>query len=82
MAPAGTLREIIDYLNREIAGVLKQADVKARLRSLGTEPIGGTPSDFHKTLQADTACWAEIVRAANIHINSELVRVRPCSASR
>lgn len=69
VAPAGTPRKVIDYLNREIVGVLKQADVKARLRSLGTEPIGGSPSDFHKTLQADTTRWAEIVRAANIHIN-------------
>lgn len=69
VAPAGTPPKIVGYLNQEIVGVLKQPDVTARLHSLGTEPIGDTPEHFQKTIQDDTARWAEIVRSANIHID-------------
>jgi len=43
MAPAGTPREAIALLNREIERVLKDPEVRERFATLGVAPIGGAP---------------------------------------
>ena len=66
VAPAGTPRNIIALLNKEIARGLEAPDVKERFTALGMEAIGGSPEDFASFLRAESAKWAKVVKAANI----------------
>jgi tripartite-type tricarboxylate transporter receptor subunit TctC len=68
LVPAGTPRPVIDLLNREIVGALAQPDVKARLATLGFEPIGNTPDQFGAWIKAEVAKWAKVIRAAKIKL--------------
>ncbi len=68
VAPAGTPRNVIDLLNAEIARSLQAPDVKERFTTLGMEAIGGTPEEFGAFMRAETAKWAQVIKAANIKI--------------
>jgi tripartite-type tricarboxylate transporter receptor subunit TctC len=67
-APAGTAPEIVTRLNRETNAALEQPAVKARLAEIATTPLGGTPDDFARYLDADIARWAKVVHAAHLVI--------------
>ena len=68
VAPAGTPRNIIDTLNAAIGRSLQAPDVKERFTASGLEAIGGTPEAFGAFMQAETAKWAKVIKAANIKI--------------
>ncbi len=65
-APAGTPSEIVDLINREINAALTDPKIKARLTSLGSMAITGSPAAFAAFLAEETDKWGKVVRAANI----------------
>jgi tripartite-type tricarboxylate transporter receptor subunit TctC len=66
LVPAGTPRDIIDRLHREIVKVVAMPDVRARLAALGFEPIASTPNEFADRIKSEIDKWAEVIRAAGI----------------
>ncbi|MBI4205740.1 MAG: tripartite tricarboxylate transporter substrate binding protein [Betaproteobacteria bacterium] len=66
VAPAGVPEDIVEKLNRAIADSLRAADVQQRLNALGYEPIGGNADDFARTIKADIAKYAAVVKKAGI----------------
>jgi tripartite-type tricarboxylate transporter receptor subunit TctC len=66
LVPAGTPRDIIDRLHREIVRVVALPDVHERLMALGFEPIAGTPQEFAERIKSEVGKWAEVIRAAGI----------------
>jgi tripartite-type tricarboxylate transporter receptor subunit TctC len=68
-APAGTPKDIVAKLSRELAVVLHSAEMKQRMAVLGAEPVGSTPEDMAKIVAAETAKWARVIRDANIKID-------------
>jgi tripartite-type tricarboxylate transporter receptor subunit TctC len=65
-APAGTPAEIVAMLNWEIQAALADPKIKARLTSLGSTAIAGSPGEFAAFLADETEKWGKVVRAANI----------------
>jgi tripartite-type tricarboxylate transporter receptor subunit TctC len=61
-APAGTPREIVERLSREIAAVVRLPAVRERLLGLGAEPVGNTPEQFEAFNRSELAKWGRIVR--------------------
>jgi tripartite-type tricarboxylate transporter receptor subunit TctC len=61
MAPAGTPREAIALLNREIERVLKEPEIRERFTTLGVAPTGGTPEAFGAFLQKEVAKFTKLV---------------------
>jgi tripartite-type tricarboxylate transporter receptor subunit TctC len=53
LAPAGTPPAIIETLSRASNAALKQDDVVAPLRRIGIEPVGGSPEDFARYIDAE-----------------------------
>ena len=51
MAPAGTPREAIALLNKEIERVLKEPDIRERFTTLGVAPTGGSADAFGAFLE-------------------------------
>jgi tripartite-type tricarboxylate transporter receptor subunit TctC len=66
LAPAGTPRDIVQRLSAEIAQIVKQDDVKARLVAMGTVPVGSTPEEFTSFIAAETQKWGDVIRSAKV----------------
>ena len=41
-------------------------DVKEKLATLGTDPVGGTSEEFTKFVRGDIERWSKIIAAAGI----------------
>lgn len=66
VAPDGVPQDVVAQLNGAIVESLKAPDVSRRLAALGYEPIGGAAEDFARTIKADIAKYAEVVKKAGI----------------
>jgi tripartite-type tricarboxylate transporter receptor subunit TctC len=65
-APKKTPMEIINLLNANINASLADSAMKARLAALGGMTLGGSPADFGKLIDGETAKWAKVIKFANI----------------
>ena len=68
LVPAGTPKDIIALLNREIINGVAHPDVKERLATLGLEPVGGTQEEFAKQIKFEIETWGKVIKAANIRL--------------
>jgi tripartite-type tricarboxylate transporter receptor subunit TctC len=68
-APAGTDAGIVGKLNAAINAGLASAEFKAALAKVGNVPIGGSPEDLARILDAENARWGPIVKALNLSAN-------------
>lgn len=66
LAPRATPREIILRLDREIAAILAQDEVRQRLRQSGLEPAHAPPETFSEIIRRDRAKYSKLVREAGI----------------
>lgn len=69
LAPAGTPPTIIDKVNGEVAKWLTTPEAKEKLTSQGANVAGGTPQDFAKHIQAETAKWAKVVKESGAKVD-------------
>jgi len=68
VAPAGTPKEIVELLSREIAKSVAQPDVRERLATLGFKPVASTPDEFTARIKLEMDKWGKVVRDANLRI--------------
>ena len=66
LAPAGTPKDIVDRMQREIAKVVNDPEVQARLSASGAEPLASTPEQFGAYLAKEVDKWARVVKQAKI----------------
>jgi tripartite-type tricarboxylate transporter receptor subunit TctC len=66
LVPAGTPKEIVDFLHREIAAILSAPDVREKILALGFEPSGITPAQFDAYIKAEIAKWRKVIENGNI----------------
>lgn len=65
-APAGLPASLVKRMNGEIAAVLRDISVIAKLQQFGNTPIPSSPDQFKSRLAKDIAQWTEVVAEANI----------------
>ena len=68
VAPAGTPKEIVDQLYREIAKIVAQPDVRERLTTLGFNPVANTPEQYGERIKLEIDKWGKVVRDAKLRI--------------
>lgn len=68
-APAGTPREIVQRLQSEIAKILAQPDIRARLEAMGLEPSGMTPDALGAFETTERTKWAKVVKDGAIKVD-------------
>jgi len=66
VGPAGTPPEIVELLNREIAGIIATPGFHQRMAAIGVEVVGTTPAAYAKFIRDDYAKWGRVVAAARI----------------
>jgi tripartite-type tricarboxylate transporter receptor subunit TctC len=68
LVPAGTPKEIVGLLQREIAKVLAAPNVSERMAALGYEAVGNSPEECAAHISSETTRWAKVIRDANIKV--------------
>ena len=66
---AGTPQAVIDKIQLDTARVLGESETKGRLYVQGMTPVGNTPAEFSKAMDAESKLWATVVKNRNITAN-------------
>jgi tripartite-type tricarboxylate transporter receptor subunit TctC len=66
VVPAGTPKEIIGSLNREIARAVAAPDVTQRLGVLGYAAVSSSPEDCTAKFKAEAAKWTKVIRVSGM----------------
>jgi tripartite-type tricarboxylate transporter receptor subunit TctC len=66
LAPAGTPKDIISLLNREMVRILNLPQTQERLAGLGYDIIAETPENSDRYIKEEIAKWGKVVRGANL----------------
>lgn len=69
VAPAGTPAAIVEQLNRDVAAVLADNDVRSKLLEMCMTPQGGSVAQFQAVIDADIQKWKPIVQSLNLAVN-------------
>ncbi|MDP3699874.1 MAG: tripartite tricarboxylate transporter substrate binding protein [Hylemonella sp.] len=64
--PAGTPKDVVARLHREIAAALQDPEVSKKLRDLNIEPRSSTPEQTQAFLQSEIKRWGDVIIKANI----------------
>ena len=70
LAPAGTPRDIVNQLSKEMQSAVRKPDLKERFIGLGINPAGSTPDEFTTFLRNEVEKWGKVIKAANVKIES------------
>jgi tripartite-type tricarboxylate transporter receptor subunit TctC len=66
VVPAGTPKEIIEKLNREIARAVAAPEVAQRLAVLGYAAVSSSPEDCAAKFRAEAAKWTKVISVSGI----------------
>jgi tripartite-type tricarboxylate transporter receptor subunit TctC len=65
-APAGTPKEIVAALNRELARALASPEIRERFAVLGFTPVASSPEEFLALIKSDMETWSKVIRAGHL----------------
>jgi tripartite-type tricarboxylate transporter receptor subunit TctC len=68
MAPKGTPKDVIAFLNTAINKVINRPDVKEAWLKQGAIPLVKTPEEFDAYLRKDIEKWADVVKVSGAKI--------------
>jgi tripartite-type tricarboxylate transporter receptor subunit TctC len=67
--PAGTPKDVVEILNRQVARIMALPDVKERMATIGFDPTLSSSQELEAHMKAETDKWSQVVRQANIRID-------------
>ena len=66
LVPAGTPKDIVARLHKEIVAAVANRKHAQALVRLGTQPLSNTPEEFATFIRSETAKYAKVIKAAKI----------------
>jgi tripartite-type tricarboxylate transporter receptor subunit TctC len=66
MAPSATPQPIVDRLESELGGILKQAEIKQKLFAQGLDVRVDTAETFGRFVADETSKWSAVIRDVGI----------------
>ncbi len=69
LARAGTLSDVVNRIQQEVAKSLVSPAVKERLATLGAFPSGNTPAQFATLIESEHKKWAEAVKVSGAKVD-------------
>ena len=67
--PAKTPAAIVKKLNEGFSSALRDPTVRSRLEGLGAEVAGGSAQDFARSMKAEIALWAKVVKLSGARVD-------------
>jgi tripartite-type tricarboxylate transporter receptor subunit TctC len=68
LAPAGTRKDIVARLNRELRAALESEDVKARIAADGGDVLTSTPEEYAADIDREDRKWGALVRKLGLKV--------------
>lgn len=68
-APAGTPPAVIQKVHRDVAKVMAETEIKARLFVQGMSPVVNSTADFTRQIDQELERWAQVVAARKLQAN-------------
>ncbi|MBL8344417.1 MAG: tripartite tricarboxylate transporter substrate binding protein [Rubrivivax sp.] len=68
-APAGTPAAVIQKVQRDVARVMGETEIKARLYVQGMTPVVNSTADFTRQIDQELERWAKVVAARKLQAN-------------
>lgn len=65
-APAKTPKDVVSVLGKECDRIVKLPEIAEKMRSFGSEPVGGTPEQTAAFLKSERSRWEAAIKAAKI----------------
>jgi tripartite-type tricarboxylate transporter receptor subunit TctC len=69
VAPAGTPRQVIAFLNGQIRAIIADPEFRKHMLELGGDPVACSPEELDIRLKSDVAMWAAVVKKAGLEPN-------------
>lgn len=69
LVPAGTPKEIIDRLNKEIVAALADSEIRDRLALEGADVWTNTPAEFHDHIVKEIDRWSGLIKKAGVKLD-------------
>ncbi len=66
MAPAGTPKDLVNRIAKEVARAVNEPEIAERLKRSGVDPLVNGPEEFAALIAADIGLWAEAAKIAAI----------------
>jgi tripartite-type tricarboxylate transporter receptor subunit TctC len=68
LAPAGTPKEIIALLNKQLRALVTSADVRERIAADGGDPLPSSPEQYAADIDQEEAKWSVLIKQLNLKI--------------
>ena len=69
LLPAGARPALIGRINRDIAAVLRDKSLEARIIADGGSIATGSPAAFHQLILDDLAKWRQLAKSAHLRLD-------------
>ncbi len=68
LAPAGLHKDIVDRLAKETTAILRQPDIRDKLRNTGFNPLGSGPQALQARVAEEVAMWKEVIARTGLKV--------------
>ena len=68
-APAGTPPAVVEKVRRDVAQVMAETEIKARLYVQGMSPVVNSTAEFTRQIDRELERWAQVVAARKLQAN-------------
>ena len=69
VAPAGTPKDVVQRINRELAVILATPDMQLQMAQLSFRTMTGTPDEFRALIKAEHTKWSSVIRDAGLKLD-------------
>jgi tripartite-type tricarboxylate transporter receptor subunit TctC len=69
IGPANLPKPVVARLHGELIKILNAPDIRERILSDGSEPVGSSPEAFRQFMHADLAKWAKVVKESGAKLD-------------
>jgi tripartite-type tricarboxylate transporter receptor subunit TctC len=66
VAPSATPKDVLSKVNSDVVRALKDEEIRKKIGDMGADVVGNSAEEFGAAMRAESAQWAEIIKAANI----------------
>ena len=67
--PKGTPTDVVQRFAKEVQATMADPKVRERLSQAGVIPVGDSPSEFGKFIEAESRRWQQLVKARGIRVD-------------
>jgi tripartite-type tricarboxylate transporter receptor subunit TctC len=68
MAPAGTPKDIVARLNRELNALVNLPEIRARIVADGGEPLSSSPEEYAANIDRGEAKWSALIKRLGLKV--------------